>query len=121
LEGGMSDGDGPWSFPPPRRAATPRRAWIWLAMALLAAAWIVGLFVLFPGRITTDEDWTRLMYGIGVLVLVSAGLFASRRLKLVTVVRYAAIWMVIIGVLVAAVAYHNEVGEVALRVLHWRF
>jgi aspartyl protease family protein len=112
----MSKDEGPWGRPLPWHATRKARRLIWLGLIIAVVAGVGGLMALFPGRITSTEDWGFLIRSLGMLALVAAGLIgSSRRLRLKDSVRHAAVWIGVGGVLVLAVAYRVELTDVGQR------
>ncbi len=114
----MSDSRGPWDLPeppPPARRRSRLGLGLALAVAALIALGVWGLFVLFPGQISTTDDWGFLIRGLGVLLLVAGGLVSLRRIRLGEIARAVAGWVVIAGVLVLGFAYRAELTDAGLR------
>jgi len=99
---------------PPRRG--PSRLVLWLAALGLVGLGVWGLYRLFPGRITTTEDWGYLARGVAVLGLVLASVIGARRIRMKDAARNLVIWIGVFGVIVLGVAYRGSLGEVAMRV-----
>jgi aspartyl protease family protein len=99
---------------PPRRG--PSRLILWLATLGVVGLGVWGLYGMFPGRITTTEDWGYLARGVAVLGLVLASVIGARRMKLKDAARNLAIWIGVFGVVVLGVAYRGPLGAVAMRV-----
>jgi aspartyl protease family protein len=113
----MSPPSGPWAQgpddPEPRR---PRaRLLIWLALLLATAAGVTLLFRIFPGGVSTGEDWAWLARGVALVALVSAGILAGGRINWGQKARHAAIWAGIIAVLALGAAYRDELMGVGQR------
>ncbi len=111
----MPDSQGPWNHPPDQPPPPRRRHGVWIAFAVVTFAAIAGLLALFPGRISTVEDWGWLTGNIGWLVLILASLLVGHRLKLKAAARYATGWGLVIGLIVLGYAYRDEMLAVALR------
>ena len=86
-----------------------------LVVLALAGAAIWGLMGLFPGRISTTDDWGDVARSVAVLALVSASLL-SMRLKLRDTARYVLIWLALGAAVVAGYAFRADLGDAALRV-----
>jgi len=89
---------------------------LWLAALGLVGLGVWGLYRLFPGRITTTEDWGYLARGVAVLGLVLASVIGARRIRMKDAARNLVIWIGVFGVIVLGVAYRGSLGEVAMRV-----
>lgn len=114
----MSDHPGPWDTPPsprpPRHGPSPLV--LWLAALGVVGLCVWGLYRLFPGRITSTEDWGFLARGVAVLALVLAGVIGGRRIRLKEAARNLLIWIGVFGVIVLGVVYRGSLGETAMRV-----
>ena len=114
----MSDPQGPWSSPPPRRPpAAPARRWqglIFAAILIACLGLVFWLSRLFPGQVAGD-GWTSPAVNIGFAALVGASLL-STRLKLGRAVRYLAVWGVIAGVLGLGFVYRQDAVAAYWRV-----
>lgn len=86
-----------------------------LVVLALAGAAIWGLMRLFPGRVSTTNDWGSIAQTLAVLALVSASLL-SMRLKLRDTARYVLIWLAVGAAVVAGYAFRADLGDAALRV-----
>lgn len=86
-----------------------------LVVLALAGAAIWGLMRLFPGRVSTTNDWGSIAQTLAVLALVSASLL-SMRLKLRDTARYVLIWLALGAAVVAGYAFRADLGDAALRV-----
>lgn len=113
----MTDDQGPWSHPPRRRRAPSRRLRLigMVVVLVLAGAAIWGLMRLFPGRVSTTNDWGSIAQTLAVLALVSASLL-SMRLKLRDTARYVLIWLALGAAVVAGYAFRADLGDAAMRV-----
>jgi aspartyl protease family protein len=111
----MTNDPGPWGRepPPPRRAAPQLGPWLGLlgALALLIAALVHA----FPEAVRTPQDLASVAYSGGIVVLIAAGLFRSRRGLGARHLRYAAIWALIIAGLALGFAYRAELAGVPRR------
>jgi aspartyl protease family protein len=88
-----------------------------LVAVLVGVAALVGLlFKLFPGAVSSGQDWAWLAQGLGLLVLVSASLLTAGRIRWGETARHLSIWAGIIGVLVLVVTYRDELAGVGLRI-----
>ena len=110
---------GPWDREPeaaPQTVRRPFRLGLWIGVLVAAglAAW--ALFRLFPGAVASGEDWSRVVYLLLALAVVSAGLLRARRITLGRMAGYVAIWVGVLAVLVLGYSYRGELGDVATRV-----
>ena len=112
----MTNDQGPWGHPPPRRRAPDQRLRLIVILAALAIAGvgIWGLTRLFPGRLSTSSDWGYVTRTLGVLVLASSALL-SMRLKLKDAARYALIWLALGAVVVVGFTYKTDLTDAAIR------
>ena len=114
----MSDHQGPWSSPPPRRPpAPPTRRWrglIFVAILAACLALIFWLSRLFPNQVSGDS-WTAPAITIGFAALIGASLLSSG-LKLGQAARHLAIWGVVAGVLGLGYVYRQDAMDAVFRV-----
>jgi aspartyl protease family protein len=91
-----------------------------LAVAAAAAAGFGVLAYLlagrFPGAIDSQWDWARLLQLIGLLALVSGGVFVSRRFKAQESLRNLGIWAVIALALMSLYAFQDELQTFTQRI-----
>lgn len=123
----MPDEGGPWGRAtdepparpaPPRPRARPRRRGLALAVLIAAtAALVFALATAFPGALRGGEDWSRLAYLFGFLLLVAAGLTRMGQIGLRRHLGHAAIWAAIIAVLALGVAFRQELAAVPQRLM----
>ena len=116
----MPDVGGPWREKPVEeevKSTVPRgRVWVWLGF-LVAVAALVGLLArLFPGQLTSGDDWAWFAWGIGLVVLVSVNILGRGPIRWGEKARHAAIWAAIVGVLVLGVTYQDELLGVGQRI-----
>ena len=90
---------------------------LWLALVLGLTALVAFLAWRFPDAIYSDHDWSRIVYLVLLLVLVSSSILAGRRLRLEGVAKAAALWAAIILVLTLGYSYRHELGAIGERVL----
>lgn len=112
----MSDGRGPWDRDPPPPAPPPERrgrAWPWIGLLAFVGALLWLLAAAFPGSLQKTEDVAWLAQGLGVLVVVAAGVFSARQINWGQKARHAAIWVGIVGVLFVIAAYRDELEGVS--------
>lgn len=117
----MSNPDGPWKPDPPEQpqapAPEPGRPVLWLLFIAAIVGIVIAMARAFPEAVRTPDDWSSVIYGLGLVVLVSSGLFRIRdRLQVMQHLRYAAIWAAIVAVLALGFAYADEVEGVTHRV-----
>lgn len=97
------------------RLGAPRGALLgWLGLLALCGAGAFALFRLFPGRVSSGEDWSEVAWGIGALLIVSAGLLA-RRPSLRQTLRHALLWAGVVSVLLLGVAFAPEFTDLGRR------
>ena len=117
----MSDPKGPWDLEPdpspapPPRAQHPYRFWIWLGAIAVVLSGVWGLTQLFPNAVSGREGWSNVAYGVGLLVLVSAGVFRAR-FNLGQSARHLAIWVGLLAILVVGYSFRSDLGGVWTRV-----
>src|ERR1700757_4210340 len=100
----MDDDIGPWGArnpgppePPPRRRLRPAgagRLGLWLCLLGALAALILALVHAFPEAVRNRQDWARVGYSAGLVVLIAAGMLRAGRGFRGVHLRYAAIWAV---------------------------
>lgn len=110
----MTHGGGPWNARRSRRGPPPRLG-LWLILVLGLVGLVLGLARAFPESVRTTDDWARVAYAMGLVLLVTAGLFRSGRILRPEHLRYAAIWAAIIGLLALGFAYRAELSEAPRR------
>jgi aspartyl protease family protein len=109
---GLSPGQSPGPPPPP--GARPIGFYVWLGLLAAAGLGFWLMTALMPGRLK-GSDWGNAARGLALLTVVSAGLANARTLKPLVAVRYAAIWVGIIGVLALGYAYRAELADAGQR------
>lgn len=109
----MTHGGGPWNARRPRRG--PPRLGLWLIFVLGLVGLVLGLHRAFPEAVRTPDDWARVAYSLGLILLVTAGLFRAGRIVRPEHLRYAAIWAAIVGALALGFAYRAELSEAPRR------
>jgi aspartyl protease family protein len=112
---------GPWDReepdPPPQAPRGPRRRLgVWLAVLALVGAGVLLLRKAFPGQIQSGEDWSGLLYAVGLVAVVSSGLLTARRFDWGEKLRHVAGWIGIVAVLAVGFTYRDELAGVAQRV-----
>ncbi len=103
----------PWRTGPPRNS---RWVW-WLALLLGVGALVAFLAWRFPDALYAEQDRVRLVYLVGLLVLVSSSILAGRRLRLRGVAKAAALWVLIVAGVALGLTYRGELGAIGARVL----
>lgn len=111
----MTHDGGPWRSPPPPRRGPPPRLGLWLIIILGLVGLVLGLHRAFPEAMRTSDDWSRLAYLVGLLLLITAGLFRAGRIARPSHLRYAAIWAAIVGALALGFAYRDVFAEAPRR------
>ena len=117
----MADHRGPWAsgpVEPPQKPPRPRASFqfgLWIGVIVAVGAVVWGLSRLFPGAITSDQDWSRVAYGLGLVAVVSAGLLRTRRVSLGRSARRLAIWAALLVGLALGYSYRGELGAIATR------
>ena len=89
---------------------------VWLGFLVAVAALVGLLSKLFPGQLTSAEDWAWFAWGIGLVVLVSVNILGRGPIRWGEKARHAAIWAAIVGVLVLGVTYRDELLGVGQRI-----
>ena len=102
-------GHGPWGPEqpppaPPKRLSIRPGAFIWLGLLAGAGLLVLLLSVLVPGQTPNGEDNFAVIRLLGLAALVSSGLLTVRRIDLGRAVRWAAVWVAIIILLVIGYA-----------------
>jgi aspartyl protease family protein len=117
----MSDEIGPWGArnppppEPPKRLRRPLRfgrAGLWLCLLGALAVLIAALVHAFPEAVRNQQDWARVGYGAGLVVLIATGVFRAGRGFRGAPLRYAAIWAAIIAALALGFSYRAELAGV---------
>lgn len=72
-------------------------ALIVVAIALLVSYFLVG--DQFAAQIQNGDQWIRLIYPLGYLILVSGSVIALFQADLGKALRYAVIWLLIFGII----------------------
>jgi aspartyl protease family protein len=109
----MSNERGPWASSTPPAAPARGRLGLWLLFLAAVAGIVIALERAFPGAVSTPDDRFSLAYGVGVLVLLSAGLLRVGRGGLARHLGHAAIWAAIVAVLALGFAYRDELAGVS--------
>lgn len=111
----MSQPRGPWDDEPPPAApadAGRHRVWLWLLFMAAVGGLVLALFRAFPEAVRTSDDRFRVVYALGFLVLLSAGVMRVRRAALGQHLRHLALWAGVVAVLALGVAYREELAGV---------
>ena len=77
-------------------------------LAVILAVIVAALHAKFPYILKNGDDVAHLAYSAGVIVLISAGVWASGRYSFTEVVKYALTWTVIILALVLGYSYRDQ-------------
>ncbi len=112
----MPPAPGPWAHGPDDPERPRGRLLIWLGLLAIVVAGAALLFELFPGAVSTGEDWLWLARGIGLVALVSVGILTAGRIDWGEKARHAAIWVGIVAVLAVGAAYRDELMAIGQRV-----
>jgi len=88
---------------------------LWAVFILGLIGLVAGLARAFPEAVRTTDDWAQVAYLMGLLLLVTAGVFRSGRIARPEHLRYAAIWMAIVGLLALGFAYRDQLSEAPNR------
>ncbi len=111
----MSNEGGPWGHAAPEPAApaqTRARLVPWLLLLVALGGLVFALARAFPEALRTRDDWASVIYGVGLVVLVSAGLVRVGRVALTRHLRDATIWIGLAAVMVLGFAYREELADV---------
>jgi aspartyl protease family protein len=114
----MSNDEGPWSAQGAKSDAAPDpepargRPWLWLLFIAAVVGVVIAMARAFPEAVHKPDDWTDIAYGLGVVVLVTAGISRIRREAIGQHLRYAAIWAAIVAVVALGFAYRAEFADV---------
>jgi len=113
----MSEPQGPWARPEPPPAPPPRRGRVllWLLLILGIGGLLAFLFRAFPEAVRDGQDGFQVVYLLGFLLLLSTGLFRASRSALKDHLKYAAIWVAVIGVIAVGFAYRDVFEGAAQR------
>ncbi|MDB5418330.1 MAG: putative aspartyl protease [Phenylobacterium sp.] len=108
----MSNERGPWGSEAPQAPPARARRGLWLVLFAALGGIVIALARAFPEALRTRDDWADVAYGVGVVVLVSAGIFRARRGGFAQHLRDAAIWLAVVAVLALGFAYREELAGV---------
>jgi aspartyl protease family protein len=114
----MSNEEGPWSAPSAEPDATPDpepargRPWQWWLFIAAVVGVVIAMVRAFPEAVRKPDDWADIAYGLGMLLVVAAGLSRIRRDAIAQHLRYAAIWAAIVAVVALGLAYRAEFKDV---------
>lgn len=113
----MDNDEGPWTQKPKyRRWGVPKGPLLWLGLMLAVGVSIWGLFILFPGRLTSRESYVDFVRLFALLALISSGLIFARQIKIGEVVRNISIWTGVAAVLLLGYTYRSDLAEIFDRV-----
>jgi aspartyl protease family protein len=112
----MSD---PWRGAPPPETPEeqPSRGqpWLWPLLILAIIGLVFALARAFPGAVSTTDDWSRVAYSAGLLILLTAGAARIQRGMIRKHLRDIAIWVAIVAVLALGYAYRDVFEETGQR------
>jgi aspartyl protease family protein len=114
----MSNEEGPWGAQGAEPDATPDpeaargRPWLWWLFIAAVVGVVIAMVRAFPEAVRKPDDWTDLAYGLGLVVVVTAGISRIRRDAIAQHLRYAAIWAAIVAVVALGFAYRAEFADV---------
>jgi aspartyl protease family protein len=119
----MSTEGGPWAHmtPEPERPKPPpapaRKVFAWpIALVIVGFAGLVlAMAKAFPEARLSGQDWGDAAYLGGFALIVAAGLWSMRQARPMRILRHAAIWVAIAGVLAVGFAYKDEIAAVPQR------
>ena len=114
----MTHDHGPWGRPapaPPPPAKRSPRVLLWLCLLGALAALIAALVHAFPEAVRTGDDWARVVWAAGLVVLIATGIFRSGRMLRPQHLKYAAVWAGVIAVLALGFAYRDVLDDAARR------
>jgi aspartyl protease family protein len=74
------------------------------------------LSAVFPGRLSSGEDWDFLLRSMAVLVIAASALLAVRRQPLTHMVRNGLVWLGIFGALLLGFAYRDVASDAWSRI-----
>lgn len=112
----MANGEGPWKAgpggSPTPEPSPPGRPVLWLVFIAAVVGIVIAMVRAFPEAVRTPDDWTDIAYGLGLVVLVTAGVSRIRRDQIGQHLRHAAIWAGIVAVVALGFAYRAEFKDV---------
>lgn len=114
----MTNDQGPWrreAPEPPRPARGHGRIGLWLLLAAALGGLVAALARAFPEAVRTPDDWTQVAYALGVVLLVTTGIFRLGPGRFGQHLRYAAIWLAVIAILALGFAYRDAFSGVGQR------
>lgn len=108
----------PWGAGPGSPPRPTSRGWVvWLALVLGVVALVAYLTWRYSDAVTSDGDWSRIVYLIALLAMISTSILFARRLPVGHVAKQVAVWAGIVLVLVTGYSYRQELGAIGERVL----
>ncbi len=114
----MTDDGGPWGSEAPERPA-PARRWgrtaLWAAFLVAVGILIFALARAFPGAVRTRDDWSDVVYGLGVLLVFATALFRVSRIGIAQHLRHLAIWACVFAALALGFAYRDVLADAGRR------
>jgi aspartyl protease family protein len=113
----MTNDEGPWRRAPPEPppARPRRRVGLWLLLAAALSGLVLALARAFPEAVRTPDDWAQVAYAVGVVLLVTTGIFRFGPGRFAEHLKYAAIWLAVIAVLALGFAYRDVFSGVGQR------
>ncbi|MAU40775.1 MAG: TIGR02281 family clan AA aspartic protease [Kordiimonas sp.] len=105
----------PWGSQDPKhteKKPSKGRGGIYIIAGVVAL--ILGLMLLniaYPEALSGEDGWLRLTYGLALIAFVGGALVVHIRLRPVTALKQAAIWVIIILILVLGYSYGNDGRE----------
>jgi len=109
----------PWGEgePPGPRGPGGKRWILFAVVAVGLTGLIVWLVNRYPGALDSEHAMAHLIRWGAILVLVSSGILASRRLNVGKAIRDIAIWAAIVAGLVAVYGFRSELEAVGSRIV----
>ena len=115
----MAEPNSPWARTPEPEAEAPPPPpprWLWIVLVAAVVGLLLALFRAFPSAVTSKEDWWSVAYGVGFLILLSAGALRLERGKIRQHLAHIALWAAIFAVLAVGYSYRDVFEEVGQRV-----
>src|ERR1700743_466560 len=106
---------GPWRAPSPNPPSSRRRLLVWVGIVVAFGLAIWALDRAFPGAIRNQADAARLAYTAAWGALLASGVILSRRISVGQTLRYIAMWLGVIAVIVIAYVLKNPAQDALLR------
>lgn len=115
----MSEANSPWTRPQPPVEEPPpprHRRWLWILLIAAVIGLMLALARAFPSAMNSKEDWWSVAYGVGFLILLSAGALRLERGRIRQHLAHVAIWAAIFAVLAVGYAYRDVFEDAGRRV-----